>query len=1104
LAADEAPEMKINAPVSIPTLPDSKTLQALKAYSEKPVVETALRQVTPKPKETAVYQFRAWFSWLFLLILLGWIALPLTLRILSPIASGAYSLSKVLGFFVFAWTIWFFTSLKVCRFTLGTCWIWLLVFAALSGWFYWRQRKSLKSLYVQWGRSWLIQEGAFVLAFLGFTLVKIYVPHIHDPGGEGYWGGGEAGMDYGFLASVVRSETFPPQNMWMAGLPIGYTFYYGHLMMGVLTKTLGLVPAVTYNLALITLFAMIFSSAFGLAFALSGRLASGWIAGFLCAVAGNLKGAKQYLDSLHQLFTSGNLSSFGQVYDFFGPSRVIPNTINEFPYFSVLYGDMHAHTLAMPFAMLLIGILASVYLTPAFKPFDLTRDWPGLLGTGFLLGGIAFLNTWELPVWIILLGIVLLARNFAGLNANALRFGLGIVFGSVVLSATFLGWCVYLKPSLNQNALGGATNYFVLFMALGFGVSAFWLSLKSATRILSKQFLTIAMGILVALASAGVFWLPFFKDFHPQQNTVMWVIPPIRTLLRDFFSIHGLFLSVILLGFAVAYSKQIFEWVAKAKAGKNKWSLFADRGIDFLERVISPQTAIGGVMSLGLGSLAVIWTASWVHWTEPQGRMVFSLSIATVAAGLLMAALYFKKRWEFWLAEAAIILLWMSVLAIQGIHLFRDQFLTLGLGLFSVLWLLAFWNLGLALKVFADRKLSFAYIIVSFFFFVAATLEIFVMSEYFGYGEGMRNNSMFKYGIVAWTLASIGTGVFAPKVFEFLKTLFKTPKREALPARRVLTAVSAALVFVFIKILLGGFLSSINSPILFIINLIFIYGMLAWVWMEEWIPKATVVSLGVALFPFLILPFLPLAGGPASFLQRWGESLGTNFFSPLILVLALLGVCFLVWEGQRNLGRKMVFVSWNSLVALLLLMCLIYPVAATVRKCHGFLGSIRQKWVGYAESPTLNGLEYIDRDNPADAAAIRFLNDHVPGQPCLVEFVGEGYNSWGSRFSIFTGIPALMGWDGHVKEWVGARLGQDIEARFSATERIFRTLDPVEAKKYLDAYGVRLVMVGTVERHGVPGRKGGYPPEGLAKFSSFLPLIYKNPEVEIYYNPPRN
>ncbi len=90
--------------------------------------------------------------------------------------------------------------------------MWFLLLTACSIFCYWRNRKSISSLYSKWGKSWLIQEGAFVLAFLLFTIVRLYSPHVHDPVGEGYNGGGEAGMDYGFLASVVRGETFPPQT----------------------------------------------------------------------------------------------------------------------------------------------------------------------------------------------------------------------------------------------------------------------------------------------------------------------------------------------------------------------------------------------------------------------------------------------------------------------------------------------------------------------------------------------------------------------------------------------------------------------------------------------------------------------------------------------------------------------------------------------------------------------------------------------------------------------------------------------------------------------------------------------------------------------------
>ncbi|HEY5039998.1 MAG TPA: hypothetical protein VIJ93_13095, partial [bacterium] len=388
-----------------------------------------------------------------------------------------------------------------------------------------------------------------------------------------------------------------------------------------------------------------------------------------------------------------------------------------------------------------------------------------------------------------------------------------------------------------------------------------------------------------------------------------------------------------------------------------------------------------------------------------------------------------------------------------------------------------------------------------------ATLELFVMSEYFGFGDGMRNNSMFKYGIVAWTLASIGTGIFLPKVFDFFENLFKAVKKETPLSRAVLTVGSGLFLFVLFRVVLDSFLQSLQHPILSIANIVVVTGLLTWSLMEGWFKKGASKIFALSAAGFLILLsilslLLQMGNGNGLSIARWIENTAVDFVFPLVLTLIVSSVYHFLAGNQKNIGRNLFFGSWAGVFTLLLLMISIYPVAATARKCHGFFDAFRQRWVGYAEPLTLNGLEYIQRVNPADAAAIRFLNEHIPDQPCLMEFVGEGYNSWGSRFSIFTGIPALMGWDGHVGEWVGARQGDDIRERRNANETIFGTTDVQLAKKYLDAYGVRLVMIGTVERNGVPGRKGGYPPEGLAKFSAFLPLIYKNPQVEIYYNPP--
>ena len=49
-------------------------------------------------------------------------------------------------------------------------------------------------------------------------------------------------------------------------------------------------------------------------------------------------------------------------YDWFAASRVIPDTINEFPWFSFLLGDLHAHVLALPFTLLALAFALQVAL----------------------------------------------------------------------------------------------------------------------------------------------------------------------------------------------------------------------------------------------------------------------------------------------------------------------------------------------------------------------------------------------------------------------------------------------------------------------------------------------------------------------------------------------------------------------------------------------------------------------------------------------------------------------------------------------------------------------------------------------------------------------
>jgi uncharacterized membrane protein len=1102
------PEPTVVAPLGVPGEPSSSTLQTLKALADHPVVQDQIPASENHPDETFAYQIRSWFSWVALLLGLGLFALPFALRLFGPIPGAAYLLGKLLGILLFAWLVWVSVSWKLCSFTFTTCWIWLLVFGGFSLGALFLQRQTIGPHFKKWAKTWAWQEGLFVSLFLLFTFVRVCNPHVHDPVGEGYNGGGEAGMDYGFLASVVRGETFPPQNMWMAGQPIGYSFYFGHLMMGILTKTLGLVPAVTYNLGIISLFALIFMGAFCLAFALSGRWLSGIIAGTLCAMAGNLDGAKQYLRIIRDCLSRHDWGSLWySTFDFWGPTRVIPHSINEFPYFSVLFADLHAHTLAMPFAILLIGLIASFYLsqTKGSGSFGSIFNHQGLvlLVCGFVLGGIAFLNTWEVPTWFAFLAFVLPIKLAPKLNPK-IPGELFRIFVTVTgIALALLGFWARWQPTQDPLILGGSHLALAGFWGLAAVLVLGIFNLGKGTAAFGGRLFTAGVVLATVGVMALIFWAPFFLGgFSPQQKEVLWVMPHLRTVPGDYFTLYGFFLSVLILGFVAIYHKPLARWLSSAKL-KGRWDLDAwfEKAGDWLSSLTRPQGPVHWALAVGFVLWVFVVGASWAHWTDEGARGWSAQALGALVLGLFLIALW-TRQWIWALVGTGFVTLWVLLMFLGVLHLFQDAWPFLNLWVFTALWFTAFLNLGFTLKTRDNPALSFTFLLVTMFFLITATLEVFVMKEYLG-GDYMRNNSLFKFGINAWTVVSVAVGVLLPLIWDRLGEILKAVRSESSFSRKILFGFSFVIFSWILHVLLDEVVFSQIYSVSYVLNLVFVLGVLVWAYLEEWITPWILGLAAALLAPLLILPIFTVNDYTSLLyvIQRFCGWIDSGFLFPSsIAAILLIAINFLL-EQNKNRGLKIAFAGWKTLVFILGVMVMIYPLAGTIRKCHGFFPGNRARAMGYDEAPTLNGLSYLAKVNPYDAAAIRFLNDHVPGQPCLIEAVGMGYNTWGSRFSIFTGIPALMGWDGHVREWVGAREDSQITDRYNTTETIFNTHDVPLAKSLLDAYGVRLVVIGPLERGEADPRKR-YDADGLAKFSTFLPLIYKNPQVEIYYNPP--
>ena len=205
-------------------------------------------------------------------------------------------------------------------------------------------------------------------------------------------------MEFAYLNAVIRSTTFPPFDPWHAGGFMNY-YYFGWVMIGTLIKLTGIVPWVAYNLAVPALFALTGAGAFSVAFSLAdgdratefpgeeaptgglriGSLLAGLAAVFFVTIIGNLGNARLLFDQIVQRSTAGMAGTgiassllnflsgavavvsgktplqFPNDWWFWNASRVIPDTINEFPFFTFTYADLHAHMLALPLTLLALA-----------------------------------------------------------------------------------------------------------------------------------------------------------------------------------------------------------------------------------------------------------------------------------------------------------------------------------------------------------------------------------------------------------------------------------------------------------------------------------------------------------------------------------------------------------------------------------------------------------------------------------------------------------------------------------------------------------------------------------------------------------------------------
>jgi uncharacterized membrane protein len=207
---------------------------------------------------------------------------------------------------------------------------------------------------------------------------------------------------------------------------------------------------------------------------------------------------------------------------------------------------------------------------------------------------------------------------------------------------------------------------------------------------------------------------------------------------------------------------------------------------------------------------------------------------------------------------------------------------------------------------------------------------------------------------------------------------------------------------------------------------------------------------------------------------------------------------FVTWRPSLSLsGSPVRRIATSGAVAsavLLLFGALLYPLFATPPRLDERFGAPHRGLDGMAY---LQDAVYQDEHGPIDLSrdyeGIQWLRQNVQGTPVIVEGRAPLYR-WGSRFSIYTGLPTVIGWDWHQTQQRG-ELAFMVAQRMKDVDAFYSAESVAEAQSFLRVYDVSYVVVGGLERNY-------YPARGLAKFETglggVLDVAYANGGLTIY------
>lgn len=379
----------------------------------------------------------------------------------------------------------------------------LLIFCSLALYFILK-----KKIIFEWKYELL-----FIVFFAYFLFLRSLDPDLQFA---------EKPMDIAFLNSVLKAEKFPPNDPFFAGGSLNFYYYFGYVIGAGITMMSFEKPEVGINIALAAIAAFSFFNLY--CFLKEKMKASNPLLVTVFVLAGgNLYAVLEFVNTISRLNMPGYLF-------YWNATRVIKGTINEFPYFSFIHADYHAHVVAIPIKILALTFAYDYYVKKSKLSFAILS---------FLTFVLYLTNSWDFPVFALITFILFLLK----IKRNSLKFELPILVLLVLAVYTYINLVSMNIKAIKIVKVQEKTNLleFIEFWAFQLFLVYLYMIDKTQGKLIMLSFvLGLPMFLIVPI---GVLLTPLIllsiKYIKRDFNMILVLIGTLLMLVPEFVGVES-------------------------------------------------------------------------------------------------------------------------------------------------------------------------------------------------------------------------------------------------------------------------------------------------------------------------------------------------------------------------------------------------------------------------------------------------------------------------------------------------------------------------------------------------------------------------------------